>query len=224
MLVDPNLQFGDASLFISDSKPLATLADVAREIHRLDYSFLAASMLNVTPNFALLAAPEDPVHSNDVKPEHIDALLTLARQNFDFVVLDVGRSLDAVSVRALDQADMIFPVLQTTLPYVRDGKRLLDVFRSLDYRREKIFPIVNRHEKNSEIKLRDLEGAYGSAVFMTIPNHYGAASASVNQGVPVVKLAKGSPISKSLHDFARLVNGQQGKVAKSWFARIFKSA
>ena len=224
VLVDLNLQFGDASLFVSDSKPLATLADVAREIHRLDYSFLAASMLNVTPNFALLAAPEDPVHANDVKPEHIDALLTLARQNFDFVVLDVGRSLDAVSVRALDQADMIFPVLQTTLPYVRDGKRLLEVFRSLDYRRDKIFPIVNRHEKNSEIKLRDLEGAYGSAVFMTIPNHYEAAAASVNQGVPVLKLAKSSPISKSLHDFARLVNGQQGKVAQSWFARMFKSA
>ena len=190
VLIDLNLQFGDASLFVSDSKPLATLADVAQQIHRLDHSLLASSMLNVTPNFALLAAPEDPVHADDVKPEHIDALLTLARQHYDFILLDVGRGLDAVSVRALDQSDMIFPVLQTTLPYVRDGKRLLDVFRSLDYHRDKIFLIVNRHEKSSEIKLRDLETAYGSAVFMTIPNHYEAAAASVNQGVPVLKLAR----------------------------------
>ncbi len=224
ILIDLNLQFGDASLFVSDNKPLATLSDVAQQIHRLDHSFLASSMLNVTPNFALLAAPEDPAHADDVKPEHIDALLTLARQHYDFIVLDVGRGLDAVSVRALDQADMIFPVLQTTLPYVRDGKRLLDVFRSLDYHREKIFPVVNRHEKSSEIKLRDLENAYGSTVFITIPNHYDAAAASVNQGVPVLKLAKSSPISKSLQDFARLVTGQSGKVPQGWFSRMFKIA
>jgi pilus assembly protein CpaE len=223
-LIDLHLQFGDASLFVSDGKPLATLADVARQIHRLDHSLLAASMLNVTPNFALLAAPEDPVHADDVKPEHIDALLTLARQHYDFILLDVGRGLDAVSVRALDQSDMIFPVLQTTLPYVRDGKRLLEVFRSLDYPREKIFLIVNRHEKSSEIKLGDLETAYGSAVFMTIPNHYEAAAASVNQGVPILKLAKNSPISKSLQDFARLVTGQTGKVPQGWLSRMFKSA
>jgi pilus assembly protein CpaE len=119
---------------------------------------------------------------------------------------------------------MIFPVLQTTLPYVRDGKRLLEVFHSLDYRREKIFLVVNRHEKGSDIKLRDLETAYGSVVFMTVPNHYEAAAASVNQGVPVLKLAKNSPISKSLQDFARLVTGQVGKVPQGWLSRIFKSA
>jgi pilus assembly protein CpaE len=224
VLIDLNLRFGDASLFVSDNKPLATLADVAGQIHRLDHSLLAASMLNVTPNFAVLAAPEDPVHADDVKPEHIDTLLTLARQHYDFILLDVGRGLDAVSVRALDQSDMIFPVLQTTLPYVRDGKRLLEVFRSLDYRREKIYLIVNRHEKSSEIKLRDLETAYGSAVFMTIPNHYEAAAASVNHGVPVLKLAKSSPISRSLQDFARLVTGQAAKVSQGWFSRMFKSA
>lgn len=224
ILIDLNLQFGDASLFVSDNKPLATLADVAREIHRLDHSFLAASMLHVTPNFALLAAPEDPVHADDVKPEHIDALLTLARQHYDVIVLDVGRSLDAVSVRALDQSDMIFPVLQTTLPYVRDVKRLLDVFRSLDYQREKIFPIVNRHEKSSEIKLNDLETAFNCAIFMTIPNQYEVAAASVNQGIPILKLAKNSSISKSLQDYAKLVTGQAGTVSQGWFARMFKSA
>ena len=48
-LLDLNLHFGDASLFVSESKPLATLADVTRDIHRLDPSFLASSMLNVLP-------------------------------------------------------------------------------------------------------------------------------------------------------------------------------
>ena len=37
--------------------------------------------------------------------------------------------------------------MQLTLPFFRDAKRLLDVFRSLDYPRSKVQFIVNRYEK-----------------------------------------------------------------------------
>ena len=207
-LIDMNLQFGDASLFVSDHKPLATLSDVAQQIHRLDPSFLSSSMLNITPNFGVLAAPSDPAHANDVKPDHVDAILKLARRQYDFVLLDVGRSLDAVSIRALDHADHIYPILQTTLPYIRDGKRLLNVFRSLEYGKDKEHLIVNRHDKGGEIRLKDLEGAFDSEISITIPNHYDAAANSVNQGVPVLKLSPASPLSAGLVEFAARLTGE----------------
>lgn len=220
-LLDLNLQFGDATLFVSEDKPVSTLADVAKQIHRLDPSFLAASMVAVTPKFGILAAPEDPSFADDVLPEHIDVLLKLARRHYDFVLLDIGRSLDAVSVRALDQADMIYPILQTTLPYIRDGKRLLGVFHSLDYNHNKISLIVNRHEKAGQIKLTDLEGAYGTRIFITMPNHYEAAAASVNQGVPILKLAPSSPLSKSLAEMAADLAGPAEAPARTgWLKRM----
>lgn len=221
-LIDLNLQFGDASLFVSDQKPQVTLSEVCQQIHRLDPSFLASSMLNIEPNYGVLAAPEDPTHASYVKPEHIDMILKLARRHYDFILLDMGRSLDAVSIRALDQADMIFPILQTTLPFIRDGKRLLNVFRSLDYRKDKIHLIVNRHEKNGEIRRQDLEAAYGMEIYRSIPNHYEAAAASVNQGVPILKLAKNSPISKALQEFARSLVGDADQASQGWFSRVFQ--
>nr|WP_229428208.1 AAA family ATPase [Massilia soli] len=223
-LIDLNLQFGDASLFVADHKPLATLADVALQMHRLDASLLASSMMVITPQFSVLAAPDDPVHAGDVKPEHIDALLRLARRNYDFIILDVGRSLDPVSVRALDQADTIYPVLQTTLPYIRDGKRLIEVFRSLGYPQEKIQVIANRHQKKSDINLHDLESACGTGVFMSIPNHYEAAAASVNQGVPILRLAPGSPIATSLKAFTSHLAGSSGGAKRSLLARLFEKS
>ncbi len=206
-LIDMNLQFGDASLFVSDIKPLATLSDVATQIHRLDPSFLASSMVSVTPNYSVLAAPSDPAHASDVKPEHIDAIVKLARRQYDFIVLDVGRSLDPVSIRALDHADTIYPVLQMTLPYIRDGKRLLTVFRNLDYGKDKVELIVNRHDKNSDIRLKDLEEAFDTPILRTMPNHYDAAAKSVNQGVPVTRLMPESPLSIALHEMARDLAG-----------------
>ena len=220
-LIDMNLHFGDASLFVSEHKPLATLSDVTHDIHRLDPSFLASSMLNVLPNFSVLAAPEDPAHASEVLPEHIDAIIKLARRQYDFVVLDVGRNLDAVSVRALDHADMIFPILQTTLPYIRDGKRLLGMFRSLEYDKDKVHLIVNRHDKGGEIRLQDLEAAYGTAIYRTVPNHYASAAASVNQGVPILQLDKASPITRSLQEFAATLTGTAVEpVRQGWLSRV----
>ena len=46
LLIDLNLQFGDAVLFIHDHKPATNLGDVARNIQRLDASFLAGSLVN----------------------------------------------------------------------------------------------------------------------------------------------------------------------------------
>lgn len=221
-LIDMNLQFGDASLFVSDTKPLATLSDVANQIHRLDPSFLASSMVSVTPNYGILAAPADPAQASDVKPEHIDAIVKLARRQYDFVVLDVGRSLDPVSIRALDHADTVYPVLQMTLPYIRDGKRLLTVFRNLDYGKDKIELIVNRHDKNSDIRLRDLEEAFDTIALRTMPNHYDAAAKSVNQGVPVTRLVPDSPLSAALQAMAADLGGTTGAAAPAGLmARLF---
>ena len=96
LLIDLNLQFGDALSFVHDGKAPSTLADVAKDISRLDASLLAASTVKVAPNYSILAAPEDLAHAMEVKPEHIDAILSLAVTQYDFVLLDVPRSLDTI--------------------------------------------------------------------------------------------------------------------------------
>jgi pilus assembly protein CpaE len=221
-LFDLNLQFGDALLFLSDQKPPSTLSDVARDIKRLDPAFLTSSMVSIGKNLSVLAAPEDPAHGMEVKPEHIDALLTLARNQYDFIVLDVGRTLDAHAIKALDHADMIFPVLQTTMPYVRDGKRLLDVFRSLDYPQTKVQLVVNRYQKGGDIALSDLEHSLGNKVMRIIPNHYEATAASVNQGMPIARLARNSPVSKALQEWSEALSRKPEQDGASWIARMLK--
>jgi pilus assembly protein CpaE len=219
-IIDLNLQFGDAALFVSDSKAASNVAEVAQQIHRLDASLLSASMINVLPNLSVLSAPEDPAHAPDVKPQHVETILKLARKHYDYVIVDVGRTLDAVNLQALDMADMIFPVLQLTLPFIRDGKRLVGVLRSLDYPKSKINLIVNRFEKSSEITLNDLESALGAEVFATVPNSYHSVATSVNQGVPIAKLARNNPVSKALIDLAQTLAPQVETAESGWFAKM----
>ncbi|MDR3390409.1 MAG: AAA family ATPase [Sulfuriferula sp.] len=219
-LLDLNLQFGDASLFISDQIPSNTLADVAENITRLDASFLTSSMLHVLPNLGVLASPEDPENAIEIKPKHVEALLNLAKIEYDYIVLDIGRALNATSVMALDHADMIFLVLQETLPFIRDAKRLLHALQALGYSKDKIHLIVNRYEKGGEIQLEDVERTLGMKVFRTIPNSYAAVSASVNQGIPIIKIAQRDPVTKCLLEIAYTMGNTVQPKNGGWFSHL----
>ncbi|MGE5466514.1 MAG: AAA family ATPase [Ignavibacteria bacterium] len=223
LLIDFNLQFGDAVLFLHDRKPPNNLADVARNVQRLDASFLESSLVRVAPNYGVLAAPEDPGQAMEVKPEHVDALLNLAAANHAFVIVDVGRILDAVTLRVLDRAHRIFPVLQTTLPFMRDANRLLTVFRSLGYPAEKIELVVNRYDKNGELTLADVERTLGIGEIHAIPNSYAAVAASVNRGTPIAQMAKGNPVTRGIDEFARAL-APQPEAAGGWLERLLKRA
>lgn len=201
-LIDANLQCGDALLFLSDGPPVRTLADAARAGPRLDASALEASMTAVGP-LPVLAGVDDPAQALEILPEHLDAILAAAKSRWDWVLVDVGRNLDARSLRVLDGADLIYPVLQTTLPFIRDARRLLGVFRGLDYPLEKCRLVVNRHERRGDIGIAEVEKTLGAPVARLVPNHYAAVAASVNGGIPMLRLARTSPVSKALVQWSR---------------------
>lgn len=221
LLIDLHGQFGDATLYVSDQKPAMTLSDICGQIGRMDGAFLDSCLVHVASNFGVLAAADDPNHLVDMKPEHMDAILRVARQHYDYIVLDVGRQIDAISLRALDQADSIFPVLQLALPDIRDGRRLLDIFRSLGYPGERMRLIVNRYEKGGKLRLVDLEQALGADVMHTVPNDYVSATDSVNQGIPVLQLSRSSAVARSLADMVEVVTARRIADNRGLFDRLF---
>lgn len=224
-LIDMNLQFGDAALFVSSERPVSNVADVARNIHRLDAELLRSAMNQVSPGLWVLAAPEDPAKAADVTPQHVQAIVHMAQGMFDYVVIDAGRSLSAVSLQALDLSDRVYAVLQLTLPFIRDGKRLRDVFRSLDYPAHKIHWIVNRYQKGGQLTLDDLKKTLGLAQVVTLPNQYEVAAASVNQGVPVDAIAPGSTIARALHALADDITPDTPQRPRGkWLSGLFLTA
>lgn len=224
LLIDLHGQFGDATLYVSDQRPSMTLSDICAQIARMDGAFLASCLVHVSPNFGVLAAADDPAHATDMKAEHMDAILHLARQHYDYIVLDVGRQIDALSLRALDSADAIYPVLQLALPDIRDGRRLLDIFRSLGYPGERVRLVVNRYEKGGKLRLSDLEQALGAAVVHAVPNDYISATDSVNQGIPVLQLSRTSAVARSLAELVEMVTARRLSESKGLFDRLFGRA
>lgn len=223
LLIDLNLQFGDALSFVHDGKAPSTLTDVAKDISRLDASLLAASTVKVAPNYSILAAPEDLAHAMEVKPEHVDAILAVAVNHYDFVVLDIARSLDTLAIKALDRAWRIYPVLQSGLPDVRNAARLLDAFRSLGYASEKTELIINRFDKTDDIGIEQVQRSLGDVHVRTVPNSYKEVNASINHGDPLIRAARSNAVARQLAEFARVLSPRVEE-NRGLLGRLFKRA
>jgi pilus assembly protein CpaE len=221
LLIDLNLQFGDAALYLSDMKPQMTMADLCAQISRLDEQLLHSSLIGVTPEFGVLAASPNPDPEDQVRPDHVASILALAKQHYDFILLDVGRQVNAVTIRALDGSDLIMPVLQQSLPFIRNGQRMLDMFSTLGYRKDSIRQILNRHDDAGTISVADMERGLGQRIAHPIPNNFEVVNESINQGEPVLKLARSSSVSKALIEIVRSLTEAPAPDTKSIIRRLF---
>ena len=219
LLIDLDLQYGDASFFMSSVKGVLTVAEVAMQLDRLDARFLAASSIEIAPNYSLLPAPEDAERAIEITPEHIANLLNVAVQSYDYVIIDLERSIDAVSMKALDRADVIFPVLQAMVPHVRDTQKVLRVFRMLGYPDSKVRLVSNRSVKGMDISVKKMADTLGVGIYRYVPNDFINASASVNQGLSIIKLAPECPVS--LKEMAADLTGTTVAEEPSWLGKLF---
>lgn len=224
LLVDLNLQFGDALSFMQDEKASKTIADLARDIKRLDAPLLQASTIKITPNYSILAAPEEPGQAADITPEHIDAILKLAVTQYDIVLLDMPRVVDVLLMNALDQASSIFLVLQASVPHLRNADKLLSVFRSLDYSKDKIELILNRYDKRSEISVEKIQKALGPFEIHQIANGWRQVSTAINQGVPLVQLEKRHGVIRNLSQLGDTMAPAADEHPAGLFNRLFRRA
>lgn len=222
LLIDLNLQLGEAVLVVHDHKATSDIAEVARNLSRLDASFLTASTVPVTSSFSILAAPDDPAQSLQVKPEHLDAILNLAVKQYDFIIVDVNKNIDDLAIKALDRAHSIFLVVQATIPFIRNARRMMAVFHSLGYQQDKLELVVNRFLKSSEICLDDLCASIGIKKMHVIPNGYKDAASAVNQGVPLITVSKSSLVLKAVNELAQSLLPKSEATQGGLFSRLLR--
>jgi pilus assembly protein CpaE len=228
LLIDLNLQFGDALSFLQDARAASTIADLARDINRLDPPLLQASTIKVTPTYSILAAPEEPGQAADIRPEHIDAILKLAVTQYDFVLLDLPRVVDAMLMTALDQAASIFLVLQASVPHLRNADKLLSVFRSLDYPKDKIELLLNRYDRRDDITLDKIRRTLGAHEIHMIPNGWRQVSTAINHGVPLVQVERKHGVIRGLSELggamAPTADAHAAGSPAGLFDRLFRRA
>ena len=198
LLIDLDLPLGDAALNLGITPQFST-ANAIENISRLDSNFLAKLLTKHTSGLFVLSAPDryNPIYASD---EAIEKLLVIGRQEFDYVVVDIGSSRGSTCKALFKVASIVYLVVQITVSELRNANRLISEFH-----REgelKLEVVLNRFTPRSMgIDEENITKALTMPAVWKIPSDYSSALRAQNTATPLVML--NSPIAKVVKQMAR---------------------
>ncbi len=224
VLVDLDLQYGDASYYLGQDGVRNNISDLTQQIDRLDAQLLNSCMHSVSPGLNLLAAPDEPGVALAITAGQLEQVLNLAQRMHDLVLLDLDGTIDAVTLKALDMADVVYVVMECNLPVVRNAKRLVKLFRSLGYGDDKLKLLVNKFQRDDVLDVKSIEQAVGIRVHHTIPNQLVAVTEAFNLGKPLELLHPQNGVLKALREITSSLLHAPIPRTRGWMDRWMRKA
>lgn len=202
VLVDLGLPLGAAALDLGITTEFST-ANALQNINRLDSNFLSKLLTKHSSGLSVLSAPDryTPLH---VSNEAIAKLLAVARQDFDYVVIDAGSSMGSTYKTLLESATIAYLVAQVGISELRNSNRIISEFFTLPTPKLEI--VLNRFTQNPlGIDEENITKALTRQATWRIPSDYGTVQRAQNTATP---LALGeSAITSVLRQMARTACG-----------------
>jgi pilus assembly protein CpaE len=135
--------------------------------------------------FQLLAGSPDPKHGSVIKGDRIGQIVDTLRAAYDFVILDLGRSLSRISLPLIQQADLIPLIVSTDLSTVRLTKTVWDYLHAQGINPEKVFAILNRAVGLEGLTKAEAEEIIGFPIKTTMPYMGGNFALANNLNQPI---------------------------------------
>jgi pilus assembly protein CpaE len=212
VMVDLNLQCGDAALFL-DIEPIHTFSDITADPSRLDMTFLTSILSRHASGLYLLPAADHVEEMSEWTIECVERSLELLQSMFDYVILDSGHLFDDITLTTLNRPSTLLLVSTLTLPVVRHTKRLVTLLSHFDYPIKDIKIIINRYKSKHEISLQDFEESVKQKPFSVIPNDYITAASSINTGKTLADIRKRAKITRSIKKLAIVFSKENKKTS-----------
>jgi pilus assembly protein CpaE len=188
LLIDLNLPLGDAALTLGITAEFF-VPSALENAARLDTNFLSKLLTKHPSGLSLLASP-DRCMDIHVEDDAIHKLLTVARQDFDFVVVDIGTDRGAICRLLFEAATTVYLVTQVAIAELRNANRLIAGLSPALM--AKLEVILNRYQPRSiEIDEESITKALTVAAQWKLPNDYAAVRRAQNTATPLLQEASG---------------------------------
>jgi CheY-like chemotaxis protein/MinD-like ATPase involved in chromosome partitioning or flagellar assembly len=135
--------------------------------------------------FQLLAGSPDPQRANSLNGDRIGRIVETLRSSYDFVMLDIGRSLSRISLPLIQQADLISLIVSTDHSTVQLTQTVWHYLQSQGIDRQKIFTILNRALGLEGATKAEAEAIIGLPIKTTMPYMGGNFALANNQNQPI---------------------------------------
>lgn len=213
LLIDLDLPLGDAAISLGLSPEHSTVSAL-QDPNRLDMTLLSYLTVRHDSGLSVLAAPGQYVQIN-YSDEAIEKLLVVARQSFDYVVVDAGSRPDLRTAAVFQEAAVAYLVVQNGKAELRNANRIVQRFFATSGARLQV--VLNQHPANLQsFDREEITKALTKPVQWKIPSDINTLQRMRNASLHLAPA--NSLLARALRKMVINASGAPAEVKKkSWF-------
>lgn len=135
--------------------------------------------------FQVLTGSPDPQHGNSIRSERINQIVDMLCSAYDFVILDIGRSLSRIGLPLIQKADLIVLIFSTDQSTVKLTKTVYEYLQTQGVNSQKIYAILNRAVGLEGVTKAQAEEIIGLPIKATMPYMGGNFALANNLNQPI---------------------------------------
>jgi pilus assembly protein CpaE len=198
VLIDLYSQFGDVPTMLNLT-PRRTLADLVPATEEMDGQSVDEHLETHTSGLRVGIGSVQPQPLDLFTTRFLEQLLGILKRQYRYVVVDVPPILHAGTLYMLAHSHTVLLVANLyDLTTAGDTKKLLEAVKGSYVPPERIRVVLNRVSRENQLRVPDLEKAFGQTVVALVPNDGRIVPSSVNQGVPFMLSHPTSPIGEAV--------------------------
>ena len=169
-VVDLVLPIGSIAHIVGYDEPLNLITTALQNPDQITSAFFKDNLPSIPGwYFYLLAGAPDPESANRLSGDRIGEILTAILESYDYVFVDLGRSLSRISIPIILKADIIALILSTDLATAELTKTVWDYLKNQGVDPERICAIQNRAVGLEGLLKSELEKMIGLTIGVTMP-------------------------------------------------------
>jgi pilus assembly protein CpaE len=187
VVVDMVLPFGSIGPIVGQDDETFNLVTVSTEERAVINPEYFRERLPVVPQwlFHLLPGSPDPETAGRLNVENLSHTIEILRRTYDYVLVDLGRSLSRISLPVIENASLITLVTGIDLSAVASTKIVWDYLNNLGVHENRMFPILNRAVGLEGLTKSEAEKILGLEIKLMVPYMMGNFTLANNQHIPV---------------------------------------
>jgi pilus assembly protein CpaE len=135
-------------------------------------------------HFHLVAGSPDPENGNQLKVGAIGDIITAVKAAYDYVLIDLGRSLSRISLPLIQHADLIALIVSTDSSTISLTKTVWEYLKSKGVEAPSIYAILNRAVGLEGLTKSEAEKIIGLDIKTSVPYLGSNFALSNNQHLP----------------------------------------
>lgn len=219
-LLDLDFQYGSVATYL-DLPRKEIIFEILTDTANIDSDTFLQSMLTFNERLHVFTAPADMLPLDIISPEDIGRLIEMAAANFDYVIIDMPKTIVSWTEAVLNRSHVYFALMELDLRSAQNVLRLIRALKAEALPHEKLRYILNRAPKFTDLsgksRVKRMAESLDISIEVQLPEGTVQVTQANDHGLPLAENAAKNPLrkeiqklAKSLHDLNKGVEAGRG--------------